>query len=42
MNDNYELNLLGRTLVLTRMERRKPLILVINGGKPKFRCVLFN
>ena len=24
------------------MGRRKPLQLVMNGGKPKFRCVLFN
>jgi len=41
-NDNYGLSLLGRTQVLARMGRRKPLQLVMNGGKPKFRYVLFH
>ena len=40
-NDDYGLSLLGRTQVLPGMGRRKPLLLVMNGGKPKFKYVLF-
>ena len=40
-NGNYGLSLLGRTQVLIEMRRRKPLLLVMNGGKPKLRYALF-
>ncbi|KAL5177501.1 L10-interacting MYB domain-containing protein [Glycine soja] len=40
-NGNYGLSLLGRTQVLAEMGRRKPLQLVMNGGKRKFRLSEF-